>query len=143
MTSSTEQAVEVIYETTITAIGEQVPAFLGAGMLILFADSAPAELHDISVRHLVEVADDGPHPGDTVEIAGAGIEVLAVGHVVADNLLNLGHMDLKADGRHEPKLPGDVCVPEDSLTLPAIGDVLRILRPADHGSATASPEGES
>ena len=40
------------------------------------------------------------------------LEVLAVGHVVRDNLLNLGHIDLKSDGRTEPKLPGDVCVPD-------------------------------
>ncbi len=33
-----------------------------------------------------------------------------MGPVVRDNLLNLGHLDLKADGRTEPKLPGDVCV---------------------------------
>ena len=131
--------VSVVYETTVTAIGDQVPAFLGAGILILFADSAPAELHPISVLHAATVTDGGPLPGDRVEIGATSIEVLAVGHVVGDNLLNLGHMDLKSDGRDEAKLPGDVCVPKDCLVQPAVGDVIRILRPApdpgaDHSS---------
>jgi PTS system glucitol/sorbitol-specific IIA component len=55
--------------------------------------------------------------------------VLAVGPVVRDNLLNLGHLDLKADGRTEPKLPGDVCVRVGDLPLLDVGDTFRITRP--------------
>ena len=58
------------------------------------------------------------------------LEVLAVGHVVRDNLLNLGHLDLKADGRTEPNLPGDVCVRTGDLPLLKAGDAFRITRPA-------------
>lgn len=126
----TDSDVSVIYETTVTAIGDQVPTFLGAGILILFADSAPEELHPISVLHAATVAHEGPRPGDRIEIGGVSIEVLAVGHVVGDNLLSLGHMDLKSDGRDEAKLPGDVCVPKECLVQPAVGDVIRIVRPA-------------
>jgi len=140
----TDSDVSVVYETTVTAIGEQVPAFLGAGILILFADSAPEELHPISVLHSATVTDEGPRPGDQIQIGASSVDVLAVGHVVGDNLLNLGHMDLKSDGRDEAKLPGDVCVPKDCLVQPAVGDVIRILRPTggntDHSS---SPQGAS
>ena len=55
--------------------------------------------------------------------------MLAVGPVVRDNLLNLGHLDFKADGRTEPKLPGDVCVRVGDLPLLRVGDPFRIIAP--------------
>lgn len=119
-----------VYESTVTAVGSQVSAFLEHGILIFFGDTAPVELHDISVLHRATVADDGPRPGDTVHLGDASLEVLAVGDVVRDNLLNLGHLDLKADGLDEAKLPGDVCVPKGDIALLATGDSFRITRPA-------------
>lgn len=127
--SATDQDFGVVYQTTVTAIGEQVPAFVDAGILILFADTAPEELHTISVLHTVNVQESGPRPGDVIEVGGSQIPVLAVGDVVSDNLLSLGHMDLKSDGRDEPKLAGDVCVPTGTLVVPAVGQAIRILRP--------------
>jgi PTS system glucitol/sorbitol-specific IIA component len=129
MTSPTSDAGVVVYQTTITAVGAQVPAFLDHGMLILFGAEAPSELHDIAVLHVVETRDDGPATGDLVQIGDAEFPVLAVGGVVRENLLNLGHVDFKSDGRTEPKLPGDVCVPAGSLPTPEVGQVLRIVRP--------------
>lgn len=120
-----------VYESTVTAVGSQVSAFLEHGILIFFGDTSPAELHDISVLHRAVVADDGPRPGDTVHLGAATLDVLAVGDVVRDNLLNLGHLDLKADGLTEAKLPGDVCVPKGEIALLAIGDSFRITRPAN------------
>ncbi|RYB93445.1 PTS sorbitol transporter subunit IIA [Nocardioides oleivorans] len=117
-----------VYDTTVTAVGEQVPAFLEHGILIFFGDHAPAELHDISVLHRVTVCDDGPRPGDLVHLGEETLEVLAVGDVVRDNLLNLGHMDIKADGLTEAKLPGDVCVRKGPIPLLATGDAFRITR---------------
>ena len=119
-----------VYESTVTAVGSQVPAFLEHGILIFFGDTAPAELHDISVLHRATISDDGPRPGDTVHLGDSTLDVLAVGDVVRDNLLNLGHLDLKADGLTEAKLPGDVCVPKGGIALLGIGDSFRITRPA-------------
>jgi PTS system glucitol/sorbitol-specific IIA component len=119
-----------VYESTVTAVGSQVSAFLDHGILIFFGDEAPPELHDISVLHRASIAEDGPRPGDTVHLGDATLEVLAVGEVVRDNLLNLGHLDLKADGLVEAKLPGDVCVPRGELALLTAGDSFRITRPA-------------
>ena len=119
-----------VYESTVTAVGSQVTAFLEHGILIFFADGAPEELHDISVLHRATVTEDGPRPGDTVHLGDATLEVLAVGDVVRDNLLNLGHLDLKADGLTAAKLPGDVCVPKGEIALLTAGDSFRITRPA-------------
>ena len=130
MTAEVTAAPTTVYESTVTAVGGQVTAFLEHGILIFFADGAPDELHEISVLHRASIADDGPRPGDTVHLGEVSLEVLAVGAVVRDNLLNLGHLDLKADGLTEAKLPGDVCVPKGDLALLATGDSFRITRPA-------------
>lgn len=126
--SSTTAPARVVYESTITAVGKQVEAFLGHGLLIFFGDDSPKELHDMSVRHLATVCEEGPLAGDTIYLGERALQVLAVGEVVGDNLLNLGHLDLKADGLTTPKLPGDVCVAKQELPLPAPGDSFRIVR---------------
>ncbi|KQQ42991.1 MULTISPECIES: PTS glucitol/sorbitol transporter subunit IIA [unclassified Nocardioides] len=126
----TSPATTTVYESVVTQVGDQVEAFLAHGLLIFFADGSPAELHDISVLHTASTAVDGPRPGDTVHIGDTSLEVLAVGDVVGDNLLNLGHLDLKADGRSQAKLPGDVCVRKGDLPLLAVGDTFRITRTA-------------
>ena len=138
-TSTTGGTDTVLYDSTVTAVGEQVGAFLGHGLLIFFADESPAELHDMSVRHRATVAEDGPQPGDTIVIGDHRVEVLAVGEVVRDNLLNLGHLDLKANGLTEAKLPGDVNVAKQDLPLLSAGDAFRVLR----SGGTTNPSEES
>ncbi len=128
--SGTTAPPRVVYESTVTAVGDQVQAFLDHGMLIFFADDSPAELHDMSVRHRVTVAEEGPRQGDTIVVGEHSMEVLAVGPVVGDNLLNLGHIDIKANGQTTAKLPGDANVAEQDLPLPAPGDAFRIVRGA-------------
>jgi PTS system glucitol/sorbitol-specific IIA component len=118
-----------VYESAVTQVGGQVEAFLDHGLLIFFGAGAPAELHDMSVLHEATSAADGPRPGDTITLGDTSLEVLAVGPVVRDNLLNLGHLDLKADGRTEAKLPGDVCVRSGPLPLLRAGDAFTITRP--------------
>lgn len=120
----------VVYESAVTQVGGMVEAFLGHGLLIFFGANAPAELHEMSVLHEATVAEDGPQVGDTVYLGEESMEVLAVGPVVRDNLINIGHLDLKADGRTEPKLPGDVCVRVGEIPLLAPGDAFRITRPS-------------
>lgn len=119
----------VVYDSVVTQVGGMVEAFLGHGLLIFFKAGSPPELHDMSVLHEAMTADDGPHPGDTIHLGDIALEVLTVGSVVRNNLINLGHLDLKADGRTEPKLPGDVCVRVGEIPLMAVGDAFRITRP--------------
>ena len=90
---------QTVYESEVTQVGGQVEAFLGHGLLIFFQTDSPAELHDMSVLHTASIATDGPAPGDTIHLGDNAMKVLGVGSVVRDNLLNLGHLDLKADGR--------------------------------------------
>lgn len=132
---------EVVYSSTVTAVGEQVATFVeGHGILVFFGSDAPVELHDFSALHDATVASAGPRAGDVVELGGTRIPVLAVGDVVEANLLNLGHIDLKANGAPEADMPGDVNLPVDTLVVPAAGDTFRILRPA---GPVADPEDRS
>jgi PTS system glucitol/sorbitol-specific IIA component len=66
-------------------------------------------------------------PGDEISLDGAVLTVLAVGDVANDNLVNLGHLDLKASGETSPQLPGDVCT--ERLPLPELrpGSTLTIV----------------
>lgn len=126
--SETSTPTRVVYESTITAVGDQVKAFLDHGLLIFFGHDSPAELHDMSVRHTATVAEEGPQAGDTVVLGEHSMEFIAIGSVVGENLLNLGHIDIKANGQTEAKLPGDANVAKQPLPLPSPGDAFRILR---------------
>ena len=114
------------YETTVTAVGEQVVEFIDHGMLIWFAEGAPEELHFFSVLHRPTVTTGGVRPGDTVRIDDRAFRVTAVGEVANDNMVNLGHMDLKANGETEPPLPGDICLEKLPLPEPRPGTTLVI-----------------
>ncbi len=126
--SETTAPTRILYESTVTAVGDQVSTFLDHGLLIFFGDDSPAELHDMSVRHVPTVAEEGPKAGDTIVLGELSMQILAVGSVVADNLLQLGHLDLKANGQTTAKLPGDVNVAKQTLPLPSTGDAFRIVR---------------
>ena len=117
----------VRYATTVTRVGPLVGEFSAAGVLVWFAEGAPAELHEFAVLHEPEVRTGGVAPGDEVWIDGVLLRVLAVGDVANDNLVTLGHLDLKANGEPTAPLPGDVCVERQPLPLPAPGSRLEIV----------------
>jgi glucitol/sorbitol PTS system EIIA component len=114
------------YATTVTAVGEQVAEFVSSGLLIWFAEGAPEELHFFSVLHRPTVTAGGVRPGDLVRIDDKEFRVTAVGEVANDNMVNLGHMDLKANGATEAPLPGDICLEELPLPEPEPGTTLVI-----------------
>jgi PTS system glucitol/sorbitol-specific IIA component len=118
---------EVVYSTTVTAVGELVPDFAEQGVLVFFGENAPLELHEFSIIHKPDVQTRAPQVGDTITLANNEYNVLAVGSVASDNLLNLGHLDLKANGLTEPEMPGDVNVEATVLPSVQIGDRLIVI----------------
>ena len=118
---------EVVYSTTVTAVGELVPDFAEQGVLVFFGENAPLELHEFSIIHKPDVQTRAPQVGDTITLANNEYNVLAVGSVASDNLLNLGHLDLKANGLVEPEMPGDVNVEATVLPSVQIGDRLIVI----------------
>jgi PTS system glucitol/sorbitol-specific IIA component len=123
------------YATTVTAVGEQVAEFVTQGLLIWFAEGAPEELHFFSVLHQPTVTSGGVRPGDVVCIDDRVLRVTAVGEVANENMVQLGHMDLKANGADEAPLPGDICL--EKVPLPEVrpGSTLVI----EGEAATADP----
>jgi glucitol/sorbitol PTS system EIIA component len=121
---------ETRYAATVTAVGEQVPEFIGQGLLIWFAEGAPEELHFFTVLHRPTVMTGGVRPGDLVRIDDKAFRVTAVGEVANDNMVNLGHIDMKANGASEAPLPGDLCLEELPLPEPRPGTMLVIEREA-------------
>ena len=117
---------ETRYAATVTAVGEQVPEFIGQGLLIWFAEGAPEELHFFTVLHRPTVTTGGVRPGDLVRIDDKAFRVTAVGEVANDNMVNLGHIDMKANGASEAPLPGDLCLEELPLPEPSPGTTLVI-----------------
>ena len=118
---------EVVYSTTVTAVGELVPDFAEQGVLVFFGENSPIELHEFSIIHTPDVQTRAPQVGDTITLANNEYNVLAVGSVASDNLLNLGHLDLKANGLVEPEMPGDVNVEATVLPSVQIGDRLIVI----------------
>jgi glucitol/sorbitol PTS system EIIA component len=119
-------AAQTRYATTVTAVGEQVAEFVTQGLLIWFAEGCPEELHFFTVLHRPTVTTGGIRPGDVVRIDDKAFRVTAVGEVANDNMVNLGHMDLKANGASEAPLPGDICLEELPLPEPRPGTTLVI-----------------
>lgn len=118
-----------VFDTEVVAVGESAGAFFDAGIVVLFGEDAPEELAEVAVIHRPRRAEAGPRPGDEVEVADQRLQVLAVGDVAEQNLLNLGHLVLKRNGETSAALPGDVCC--DTGPLPDItpGSAIRIHRP--------------
>lgn len=121
----------LVYSTTVTAVGELVSDFRDQGILVFFGEGAPIELHEFSVLHKVEISQRAPEIGDLIRINSEDFseefQVLAVGSVASDNLLNLGHLDLKANGLTEAELPGDVNVEARPLPMIKVGDKLEVI----------------
>jgi PTS system glucitol/sorbitol-specific IIA component len=117
----------VRYETEVTEVGAEVAAFVEAGVLVWFDDTAPEELRWFSVLHRPTVTVGGVEPGDVVHIDDRAMLVTAVGEVANANLVALGHLDLKANGAVEPPMPGDVCVEQTELPEIRPGTRLRIV----------------
>jgi len=42
---------QIVYSTTVTAVGELVSDFADQGVLVFFGEDAPIELHEFSIIH--------------------------------------------------------------------------------------------
>lgn len=121
----------VRYRAEVVAVGPMVADLRSQDVLVLFAEGAPEELHEFCVLTRPQVVDAGPQVGGTVVIDDVEMPILAVGDVVEENLMNLGHLDLKADGATTASLPGDVCVPRGSLPEVSQGSLFTVLGAAE------------
>lgn len=98
-------------QTTMTAIGEEVPDLLEGGVLILYADGAPAALAEVSVQHASDdIAEQVPPVGSRVAIGDARTTVSAVGPTAWGKVRDIGHVVLNFNGAARAERPGEICV---------------------------------
>ncbi|MDR2832731.1 MAG: PTS glucitol/sorbitol transporter subunit IIA [Streptococcaceae bacterium] len=106
-----------IYETKVTSVGPNAADFLSEGMIILFGEEAPEMLADFCyniVRN--EIVGGNIVAGGTLKIDNQEFVITAVGNVVEQNLVTLGHITVKFDGADNAELPG-------ALHVKATGDI--------------------
>lgn len=98
------------YRTIIASIGAEVSALLEGGVLILFADGAPAELAEVSILHRVEhVSARAPRVGSVLRIGELSVAVTAVGPGAWNNVSALGHVVITFNGARADERPGVIC----------------------------------
>ncbi len=107
----------LIYQTTITRIGQSAPDALNEQMLITFREGAPADIEEFCFIHCHGEMNGTLQPGMQFEFGAHSYPVTAVGSVADQNLRELGHITLRFDGQSEAEFPGSVHVagpvPED------------------------------
>lgn len=118
---------EIKLRSTVVAIGDSVEEFRAARVLVFFNAGAPEELAEFSVLHEATINLATVASGDSLRLGAETFDVLAVGGVANQNLANLGHLVVKADGRTEPEMLGDVCVEARDLPRLVVGDEIEIL----------------
>ena len=94
----------VIYQTTITRIGQSAADALSDQMLITFREGAPADIEEFCFIHC-----HGELNGE-LKLGEARYAVTAVGDVAEQNLRELGHITLRFDGQLQAEYPGTVHV---------------------------------
>ena len=119
-----------IYVLSITAIGALVEEFTEVGIWVFFRDDAPAELAEFALLHSAAAPQEPITAGQVIEINRRRYAITGVGAVANENVRELGHMVLKANGLTEPELPGDVCIEALPLPPPSVGTTLLIWKEA-------------
>jgi PTS system glucitol/sorbitol-specific IIA component len=117
----------VKYRMRVVEIGPLVDEFLQASILVFFKVGAPPELAEFSILHEPSDSFRDVEIGDLIVVGDVSLRVTAVGEVANKNIRDLGHLIMKANGRSEPELPGDVCVEEKDLPHINVGTIIEIL----------------
>jgi len=110
----------------IVEIGELVPDFESEGVLVLFGESAPSELKDMSVIHRPDNnAQETIEKGGNLTISGNKYKIQEVGSLANKNFGELGHISIYF-GNDKPQevLPGAIFVTPNVFPNMKIGDVI-------------------
>ena len=85
-----------------------------ANFIIIFDNSAPAELAEFSVLHTNADYNEDPAPGDTMIICDKAFDITAIGNEALHTLKELGHCTLSFKGGTEPERPGCIMLTGDT-----------------------------
>ena len=117
----------VIYQTTITRIGQSAADALSDQMLITFREGAPADIEAYCFIHNHGELAGALQPGAELQLGELRYPVTAVGEVAEQNLRELGHITLRFDGHRQAEFPGTVHVAGPVPDAIATGCVLKFV----------------
>lgn len=117
------------YRSSVTRLGDEAPAFVAGGVMILFGEPVPDEVAEVAVIHAP--LEDSALPiqqGDELVISDSRVTVTEVGNRADANLRELGHLVvyLNPDERTDC-LPGAVHA-RGELKMPKLGDLIELRR---------------
>lgn len=96
-------------------------------MIVLFDDSAPEELADISVTHTGSNVHKNICVGDIIQISNVDYIVTAIGEDANRTLKTIGHATLKFTGKSTVELPGHIELKGDKTPEFIIGEAIKII----------------
>jgi len=116
------------YEVTVTGIGEMAYELLNSfDGLIIFDESAPPELAEISILHSTGEVEGEIQVGDQVTVGRYQYRVTAVGDEAISTLKSMGHCTLKFTGHSTVDLPGQIELEGEKRPEILVGDVIRFM----------------
>ncbi|WP_339226639.1 PTS glucitol/sorbitol transporter subunit IIA [Oceanobacillus sp. FSL K6-2867] len=115
-------------KTKVLEIGALVPDFKEESLLVLFNETAPLELKDISVIHrFEEQPENALQQGTTLVIGDKEYTIQKVGEEANPNFESLGHVSIYfKDDETEEILPGAVLVTPSDFPELNIGDSIEV-----------------
>lgn len=116
----------VIYQTKIEEIGDEVDAFLGDGMFILFGKGAPDELKDYCFIIEIVACTGVIEAGQRLHLGDESFLITAVGEVARMNLDSLGHITVVFNGATTAAMHGSVYVEARKPPKVSVGSIIAI-----------------
>lgn len=113
---------KIIYQSSISHIGEFAKDALSEGMLITFKDGAPSDLADYCFIHSHDELRADLAKGQIIQLGQQNYVITAVGSVATTNFRELGHITLRFDGEKVAELPGTIHVEGMLPNLLNVGD---------------------
>lgn len=117
----------VIFQTTITHIGDCAREALQDDMLITFRQGAPADIAEFCFIHQHGDTTGELQVGGMFELAERRYPITAVGSVATQNLRELGHITVRFDGEAQAEFPGSVHVSGISPDDIPLGSTLKFI----------------
>jgi len=117
----------IIYQTTITYIGENAREALDDHMLITFSEGAPEDIQDFCFIHSHGELSGALQPGAILDVDGYHYNITAVGDVAQQNLKELGHITVRFDGEDTAEYPGSVHVSGPTPQAIQTGSILKFI----------------
>ena len=131
LTKANELGIRVINEEEfvelLKELGKDIMMMNGGDFIIIFGDSAPAELRDYCYSVDVNPINGEIKAGQTLKIDENEYKITCVGEEAPVTLAGLGHCTIRFNGMTEAELPGTLYVEEKAVPEIKVGTTIQII----------------